>query len=149
MIIIRLAMYYPQIIPGISHNYPWIILRLSPHYLLISPGLCPDYTYINPRFSLDYPWNILELSPDYPGIIPRLSQDYPKISRRTNPGLSMNYPLIKAGESKILLFETFLLFFFPTGSVEELALLKISRFNWAKCHIKLNHAIYIKRFVSE
>ena len=34
---------------------------------------------------------------------------------------------IEAGEFKLLLFETFLLFFFffPTGSIEELALLKI------------------------
>jgi len=51
-----------------------------------------------------------------------------------------------AGESKLWLFETFSLFFFPTGSIEELALLKIKYLSVRSNDSKFQFIILIRIF---
>ena len=75
-------------------------------------------------------WDYLGLSQtiwDYLGLS-RTIWDYMGLSGTIFiiPGLSWDYPLIKAGESKLLLLGNFfvIFLFFHTGSIEELALLK-------------------------
>ena len=133
LIIIILFPDHPKIFPGLFLDNPEIFLDyriLSQNYPLIFPGFSLDYLAIILRLFLNYPWINPWLSRiipwfyrDYPQIIPGLSLDFPL----TIPGLSWDDTSIKAGESKLLLFGNFLVnfFFFPTGSIEELALLKI------------------------
>ena len=112
---LSLSQDYPWIILGLSLDYPWIILELSWEY---------------PRFSLNYlayPFVILRFSHGYPFIIPVLSLDYPLIisdlSLASFGYLRLCLSSFKSGNSKLLLSETFF-FLQPTGSIEELALLK-------------------------
>ena len=125
LLICCLSLDYPQIIPRYSLDYPLITLRFSLYHNEVIPVLSFDYPKIFPEISRDYPLIILGLSLDFPRIIHRLSKDYLLIF----PSLYLDYPgmipRLKQARASYCYLETFSLFFSPTGSIEELALLKM------------------------
>ena len=105
------------VLSGLSLDFPWIKLGSSLDYPRIIPGLGHDSALILPWLSLNYPWIIRILSLDHPWIISGLSLTL----------LGFADYLFQVSKQERASFCYLKLFFFlqPTGSIEELALLKI------------------------
>ena len=133
---------YPWIIPILSLYYPSIISEHSLDYSWCIPALSLDYQSLIPGITLYYPWIILGFSQDYPLITSEFSQDYPWLQWAISDYISH---VSIQGRPRYCLLEIF----FPTGSKNALALLKIGKLDsMASFWVNLQFSSFIYSFSS-